>query len=187
MAYFTPTTLRQHVNTRRLQNGKIRENLLRKAMTDSVKLTAFLSHSHADLVALGDDMIDLVKQLLGDLDIEIYVDANDPTMSSVTSGNTANSLKQKIQTCDIFILAATKNAIESKWVPWELGFADGEKGINKIIILPIADESGQWNGSEYLQIYRQLRRSDAGTAAVYPAGTHQGTTYKSWAESQKRL
>lgn len=47
---------------------------------------------------------------------------------------------------------ATSNIVNSKWCPWELGYADGKK--NKAAILPITkDKVYEYKGLEYLGIY----------------------------------
>jgi hypothetical protein len=188
--FFTADSLREKVRFRHIYNDKLNENLARKS-SDSKRLTVFLSHSHSDLVAMGSDMIEVVKKLFGDLDIEVYIDAFDPDLPRVTSGDTANLLKTKIQSSEIFVLVATQNAVNSKWVPWELGFADSTKGLGKIAILPIADKDGRWTGSEYLQIYHQIRPSASGNNPILlPPGAITETnskSYKVWADGLKRF
>lgn len=58
-------------------------------------------------------------------------------MPSQTSSETAQKLKQRINRSNKFVLLATPGSIRSIWIPWELGLADGVKGLNKIAILPL--------------------------------------------------
>lgn len=47
-------------------------------------------------------------------------------------------------------MLCTGNAIQSRWVPWDVGIADTQKAFGKILIAPVADNQGRFNGSEYL-------------------------------------
>ena len=51
----------------------------------------------------------------------------------------------------------TEGAIASKWCNWELGLGDAKKYPANIAIIPIADTSGNYSGSEYLQIYPVIK------------------------------
>ena len=114
----------------------------------------FLSHSHKDR-----DIIEKAIYYLLSQDSYVYVDWMDDTMPASTTPETAAKIRQKIQGCDQFAVLSTKNSAESKWVPWELGFADGKIGESKIVIYPIAENTGQWIGAEYLGLYRHIRLS----------------------------
>lgn len=101
-------------------------------------------------------------------------------MPNETSPETAVRLKGKIDLCDRFLLLATENAIKSKWVPWELGYADKAKGIERIAIIPIADPYGRWSGSEYLALYPRVRVTQDDNLGVYEIGAQTGRYIKSW-------
>jgi hypothetical protein len=90
-------------------------------------------------------------------------------------------LKTKIDECDRFLLVATTNAINSRWVPWELGYADKSKGVDNIAVIPIADSSGKWGGTEYLRLYQQvLITTDDHLAVFPPAAIKSGITIGYW-------
>lgn len=115
------------------------------------QITVFLSHSHKDK--------ELVKgfiELLAEQGVYVYADWNDEDMPRITNGETARKIKQKIKELQLFFLLATENALNSKWCPWELGVADSLKNWEDILIIPVADPSGQFKGSEYLQVYNHL-------------------------------
>ena len=112
------------------------------------KITIFLSHKHNETKEL-EAAISFLKQF----DVEIYIDWTDEEMPKHTSGKTADRIKKKIKENDKFILLATDGAVASKWCNWELGYGDAQKYINNIAILPVKSDYGQYNGSEYLQIY----------------------------------
>jgi hypothetical protein len=56
------------------------------------------------------------------------------------------------------VLLASANSKESRWVPWELGIADGEKGIDRIALFPASDDpyDQTWASWEYLGLYRRI-------------------------------
>jgi hypothetical protein len=60
-------------------------------------------------------------------------------MPPTTSHLTAAKLKERIQQSGRFVLLATENSGESKWVPWVLGAADGFKGVPSIAIFPAVE------------------------------------------------
>jgi hypothetical protein len=128
----------------------IAENISRKSL--SKRNTIFLSHSHHDA-----DIILPVISFLLTLGVEVYVDWLDTSMPSVTSGETATKLKAKIGECDRFLVLLSENSVGSKWVPWELGYADGVKDINKIALLPVRRNTytpdSTFNGLEYMTLY----------------------------------
>ncbi len=119
--------------------------------------TIFLSHAHNDK-----EVIEQAKIFFEDLGISIYVDWADKTMPENPNGETAQKIKdQIINSNDKFILLATNNAVSSRWCNWEVGLADPFKfPKRKMALLPLADNSGTWNGNEYLQIYPRLEKGN---------------------------
>lgn len=122
-------------------------------------IPVFLSHSHKDS-ELVDGVINLLSKIFKS---KIYVDWKDSSMPSMTNRETALRIKDKISTLNFFIVLATANAIRSRWVPWEIGIADSKKDVKKIIIFPLADQTGKFEGSEYLQLYPSIRLSISNT------------------------
>ena len=98
----------------------------------------------------------------------------DEEMPKYTSGKTADRIKKKIKENDKFILLATDGAISSKWCNWELGYGDAQKYIDNIAILPVKKDYGQYNGSEYLQIYPYIGKREnfynTNFVVVFPNG-----------------
>ena len=110
--------------------------------------------------------------------ISIYVDWADTTMPERPNGITAGNIKNQIISLnDKFVLLATNNAVVSRWCNWEVGIADPFKLSKlKIAILPLADNSGTWNGNEYLQIYPRIERGNQDSTTYYvhyPNGTSE--------------
>jgi hypothetical protein len=79
-------------------------------------------------------------------------------MPPYTTEETANLLKQRIRQARKFVLLASANSKDSRWVPWELGIADGYKDISLIALFPAADNAGDtaWANWEYLGLYRRI-------------------------------
>jgi len=112
-------------------------------------LSIFLSHSHKDK--------DLVRGFASILQYaDIYIDWKDDTLPDEPNKETAERIKERIKESDLFILLATDNALSSTWCSWEIGIADGIKGYEYILIVPVTDDSGNFRGNEYLQIYKRI-------------------------------
>ncbi len=101
----------------------------------------------------------------------VYVDEVDPEMPPYTSDKTAALLKGRIRDTGRFILLASKNSRDSRWVPWELGVADGIKTPSKIALFPASETSQDksWVSWEYLGLYDRI---------AY--GNHQNYTKPIW-------
>ena len=132
---------------------------------EDARLSVFLSHSHRDK-ELAQGFI----EFLAERGVRVYVDWNDSTMPRITSGETARKIKQRIQQLDLFFFLATRNGLNSKWCPWELGVADSSKDWDRITIIPVADPSRQFEGNEYLQVYRHLELDIDGKAYIFEPG-----------------
>jgi predicted peroxiredoxin len=126
------------------------------------EITVLLSHKHDEAKELKDAIA-----LLHSLGVSVYVDWMDEGMPSVTSGKTAERIKQKIQANKKFILLATDAAVASKWCNWELGYGDAHKYVKDIALLPVAENDGTWKGTEYLQIYPAIESDNQGGMVGY--------------------
>jgi hypothetical protein len=127
---------------------------LRKRAEDRAPAGAtFLSHSSKDK-----DLVTGAIRLLEGHGATVYIDKKDPTLPPYTNKDTAKSLKNRINQSDKFVLLASENSKESKWVPWELGLADGYKGLNKTAILPAVENQRDtsWTNWEYLGLYDRI-------------------------------
>lgn len=154
MAVFTASTIKQFARISE-QKTITRENKQR-TVTASRDVGVFLSHSHSDLESLEPGLLGSIKSLFADANIKVYIDSMDPEMPSVTSGITAIILRTNIELLDKFVVIATTNAVNSNWVPWELGFADKAKTLRNVAVLPIADKHGNWPNREYFSIYPRI-------------------------------
>lgn len=128
------------------------------------KRTAFLCHSHLDA--------DLAKGLQGYLHRngwEVYIDWEDATMPERPDRRTAEKIQAKIRDLEMFFFLATQNSIGSRWCPWEIGYADGVKSLDRILVIPTRDARGVTHGNEYLEIYRHLDKDSTGGIGSFDA------------------
>jgi len=179
MRYFTETELKAY---ERKYINPITESRNRKYRATK---KIFLSHSHKDA--------DLVKAAIAfflSQGIEIYVDWLDPDMPSITSAATASKIKDKIKENHKFVVLLSSNAKDSKWVPWELGYADGVKSMSDIAILPILRSSHDtFKGVEYMDLYPKIGLDGIGysqrtviekdTTKIYSRSLNEGWINKS--------
>lgn len=114
--------------------------------------TLFLCHSHLDK-----DLVNGVTKLLSDTGWRVYVDWADGSMPDIPNRETAARIQQKIVDLNYFLFLATPNSMKSRWCPWEIGYADGKKPLDRILVLPTSDNAGSY-GNEYLQLYRRIDR-----------------------------
>ena len=87
---------------------------------------------------------------------------------------------------ELFMVWGPRNAMNSKWVPREIGVADVVKGNEKVLIVPVADPNGQFHGNEYLQIYRKVEWSDLGKLIVSKPTRAYVSTLRSLLESKAK-
>jgi hypothetical protein len=109
----------------------------------------FLSHAFDDK-----ELILGVALVLEDLGHTVYLDwRDDPTMDRRNvNATTAETLRYRMNQSRCLFYATTENSSSSKWMPWELGYKDGES--SRCAILPIqATLPRSFKGQEYLGIY----------------------------------
>ena len=148
---------------------RVRAKSLNEAQQARMK-TAFLCHSHLDeRLARG------MATLLDESGWNVYIDWLDASMPDTPNRATAAKLQQRIVTTNYFLFLATDNSMKSRWCPWEIGYADGKKSIDTIMIIPTSDGNRVWHGSEYLQLYSSLDYSDSDVLAVWEPGKSSGT------------
>lgn len=143
--------------------GAVVARTLNEARTLGVK-TAFLCHSHRDA-----DLAKGMVRLLADAGWRVYIDWQDAEMPETPNRETAQRIQQKIVGLEYFLFLATPNSMASRWCPWEIGYADGKKHIDRILVVPTTD-GAKTHGNEYLQLYRRVDISDKGELAVWQPG-----------------
>lgn len=113
----------------------------------------FLSHSSRD----SDLLVGAIRLLEGH-GASVYVDKKDASLPPYTNKETASGLKSRIHQSRKFVLLASNNSKDSRWVPWELGIADEHKGMGRVAILPAVESANEtaWTKWEYLGLYDRI-------------------------------
>ncbi len=180
MAYLTESQLDQYSVS--LEMIKTASTFIVESRA-AAEISVFLSHSHAD-----EKRVRGLVNLLSKQGIKLYVDWLDHSMPKQTNRETATRIKTQIKNNDVFMVLATVNALASRWVPWEVGVADSIKSQDTILIVPVADKSGQFEGNEYLQLYKRLVISNAGAPSVFnPGDTQNGTRFDAFAKNTRKI
>lgn len=130
-----------------------RASIVKRASERSPQRATFLSHSSQD-----SEFLPGVVKLLEGHGASVYVDKKDKSLPPFTSRETARILKNNITASKKLVLFATENSKDSRWMPWELGLADGLKGSSSTAILPGVDKTTEikWTEQEYLGIYDRI-------------------------------
>jgi TIR domain len=125
----------------------------KRAESRSAINATFLSHSTKD-----QELVIGALRVLERHGASVYLDKKDLALPPYTSRQTAKILRDRIVQCSKFIVLASENSKDSRWVPWELGIADGAKGIEKIAIFPAVEQQDRnaWTEWEYLGLYSQI-------------------------------
>lgn len=155
MAYFIESELREkYKNSFDLEQLSVESGLLNEKFIDSYDI--FLSHSYRDK-----ELIYSVKFELESYGYKVYIDWIDDNQLSreEVTKDTAEILKNRMNKAKSLVFVTTENSIDSKWMPWELGYFDGKKG--KVIILPVLKkENDNFRGQEYLGLYPFLTKEN---------------------------
>jgi hypothetical protein len=130
-----------------------RTNLRDQAEKRSPQGATFLSHSSKD-----DDLVSGAVRILEIHGASVYLDKKDPELPPYTNKDTAATLRSRIEQSKKFVLLASENSRESKWVPWELGIADGYKNRRQIALFPAVEATDRtaWTSWEYLGLYDHI-------------------------------
>ena len=119
----------------------------------------FLAHSLQDAnVVLG------IKNLLKHFGFSSFVDWADggPVLSRTDiSSATAAELRLQIRKSRALLVCTSDASRASRWVPWEIGFADG---VGKpVAVLPLITQATTFPGSEYLELYPYVEKEHSTT------------------------
>ncbi|MGW4090814.1 hypothetical protein [Nocardia sp. NPDC004750] len=169
-AYYTADDLRRAAGA--ITASAAGSVLSREAKSNQYgRFDIFLSHSFHDAI-----LITGLRNILQGLGLTVYVDwIDDPELDrSKVSAATADRLRGRMNQSTSLVFATSRASSKSKWMPWELGYFDGEKGPDRVSICPIeTNDSGSFVGQEYLGLYKTIEKVRDGVdilmAAVHPA------------------
>lgn len=131
--------------------------------------TAFLCHSHRDA-----DLAKGLVNLLAEAGWAVYIDWEDTSMPEKPNRETASRIQQKIRELHYFLFLATAASTASRWCPWEIGYADGQKPLGQILVAPTTD-GATTHGNEYLELYRRVDLVGPGAVEVWQPGKIYGS------------
>lgn len=142
----------------------------------------FISHSFMDK-----QLVEVLYKKFEESGYKVYIDWKESSLQDRenVSSETARILRERINNCLGLSYIATGNIVNSKWCPWELGYADGKK--NRAAILPILNNgSNEYNGVEYLGIYPYIDYAKNKKSGKYDFWVNDGqvnnkyTSLKDW-------
>ncbi len=133
----------------------------------------FLSHNHLDkLAVLG------LKAYLEFQEYSVYVDSeSDPQLDPRrTTARTVDVVRRRLRSCRSILYATSENAVDSKWMAWELGLGDGLD--KKVAVVPITGLAGSLATREFLLVYPEAQYGSHGQPLWlrHPDGRFQAFT-----------
>jgi len=137
----------------RSSGGTISEGMIKTAKSPSRK-NLFLSHSRFDVDHVGPAL-----GLLEDHGARVYVDALDTALATLSERGVAERLRKAIRSCERLVVLATEQTPSSRWIPWELGVADGRHGREQAALLPLrahASAGQTWARQGYFRLYPRI-------------------------------
>lgn len=132
---------------------ELRESAKRK-LSPNTRFDIFLSHRFLDA-----PYVLQLRDYLQSLGYSVFVDwIEDPELDrEKVTKKTAARLRKIMSKSESLLFAVSENSLESKWMPWELGYFDGSGG--RVAIVPITERttrSENYRGQEYLGLYPYL-------------------------------
>lgn len=176
MPLYTSSYLKQRPKTK---NFSERQKILNESKSND-SFDIFLCHclkDKADVQALYD--------MLTDMDYSVYVDwIVDPSLdrSNVTK-ESAELIRKRMRSSKSLLLAISPNAVLSKWMPWELGYVDGNVG--KCPVIPVSENiepPKTYQGFEYLKLYPYIKHASisAGDQMYLVESAYSFTLMSNW-------
>jgi hypothetical protein len=172
MALIKRSEIRKASSTTRIVKEAASVLVSEAKSTEISKFDIFLSHSSKDAKEVLE-----VKRFLESLNHSVYVDwdTDGHLNRAKVTADTAKHLRKRIRQSRCLMVYTTTNAVHSsRWVPWELGYADGVNG--RVAVLPVQDDTQsemEFHGSEYLSLYPYV---DEATVS----GTSKSSLWVGW-------
>jgi TIR domain len=154
MPLFTSASLRERSIKKSLPEKEV---LLTESSRIHQKFDIFLSHSFLDK-----DEVEGLYLILTGMGYSVYVDwIIDPNLDrkNVTK-ETAELIRKRMKSSTSLLFAISDKAEMSKWMPWELGFVDGNT--SQCAIFPVSREQAApstFKRSEYLLLYPYIKKA----------------------------
>lgn len=186
MPLITKSTIRAGASGRiarkkQYQSGRTILEDFQKEASYSNEFDIFLSHSYTDASSINNDDWVYLIDYLEKHGFKVYVDwiVDRQLDRDKVNESTARKLRQRMDQSKSLLFVTSKYSSNSKWMPWELGYKDGENG--KAAILPVVDTTLQnYYGQEYLGIYPYVEVTILGNLAVWDKSKKQYTDLRDW-------
>lgn len=111
-------------------------------------LCIFISHQKKDSQAAKQ-----IADYLLEAGINVYFDEYDNTLDLDDPYSIVRGIKNGLNHSTHLLVLLSENALESKWIPWEIGYAYDNKVIISLTLKAIAG----WKLPEYLKITKIIR------------------------------
>lgn len=124
--------------------------VLHESLASETWFDIFLSHKYED----REEVTGLAEQLINEFGYKVYIDwIVDPSLDRQNvNKKTAEVLRNRLKHSKCLWYVTSSFSANSKWMPWEAGFADGHTG--NVAICPLAEgQSSDFKGLEYLSLY----------------------------------
>jgi len=162
------------VPTQKLKEASSRYPLVKPAASlDAARAaglqTAYLCYDPKDLL-----LAEGLQVLLKDRGWNVFIDYEDELISDQTSTDQVNQTHARILNCDWFIFLGTVNSFNSRWCFLELGYAEGIKPFDSILVIPTKGENELWYGAELLQLYRHIEVTSSLRFGAFRPGEDRG-------------
>ena len=133
--------------------GKSLETIFSRVLREQEKYyDVFVSHSSKDKSAVL-----RIVEMIEEAGYKAYVDWIEDSDSD--RNDISEKIKTAIRKSTKLLYVHSRNSINSKWTPWEIGCFDSSKGANNIIIFPLLGDQNllpDYVGQEYLQQYNTM-------------------------------
>lgn len=113
--------------------------------------TAYLSHVEADIRLARGLMV-----LLREKGWNVSIDWREESVFEKATPEIMDKIQTRIREADWFLFLATPQSLNSRWCSWELGFANGVRHFDSILVVPTKNDDGTPTGNDYVQIYRHI-------------------------------
>ena len=131
--------------------------------------TAYLCYDSKDLL-----LAEGLQVLLKDRGWDVFVDYEDETITEKTPHKRVVQTHARIAEADWFIFLATENSFNSRWCFLELGYAEGIKPFDSVLVIPTKGENDLWYGAELLQLYRHIEVTSSLRFGAFRPGEDRG-------------
>jgi hypothetical protein len=145
----------------------------------------FLSHSYHDVELDPVTLLGVRNSLERTFKQSVYVDwiVDKHLSRDDINTQTADVLRKRMEHSDCLFFATSENSHKSRWMPWELGYMDGKKGLVAILpLLGATHSTTEYKEQEYLGLYPYVSKDPAKDDKMYLWINKDASTYVNYAQ-----